>query len=316
MDSLKIAILQIAPTTTLKGNLSKGIEACEQAKTHGADLAVFPEMWSNGYERMFESHYDRVTDIPKDSVSNWQDKAIDMKGQFIQEFSKLAKKLEMAIAVTFLEKSKGQPLNSVILFDRHGKNILHYSKVHTVDWKMEYYTDCGDNFPVCELDYGRGKVKVGSMICNDRSHPEAARILMLNGAEVIIIPNACHVYKILFAEMKTRALENSVVTVMVNFPVESHPINNGNGMSCAYSPIFRIRDCDSEEISSKGIEVDTKIIEMGEHEEIAIIEIDLNKLREWRENDGRGNAYRKPKYYGKLLDKDIKNPFIRKYAKR
>ena len=47
---LKIALLQILPTGTLEGNLKKGISCCMNAKEQGADIALFPEMWSDGYE--------------------------------------------------------------------------------------------------------------------------------------------------------------------------------------------------------------------------------------------------------------------------
>ena len=46
---LTIALLQISPTGTLAGNLAKGIQACRRAAELGADIALFPEMWSNGY---------------------------------------------------------------------------------------------------------------------------------------------------------------------------------------------------------------------------------------------------------------------------
>ena len=49
MRTLKIAPLQIAPCNTLEGNLEKGIASCRKAKKLGADIALFPEMWSNGY---------------------------------------------------------------------------------------------------------------------------------------------------------------------------------------------------------------------------------------------------------------------------
>ena len=49
MNTLKIALLQIAPNNTIDENLKKGIEACRKAKNLGADIALFPEMWSNGY---------------------------------------------------------------------------------------------------------------------------------------------------------------------------------------------------------------------------------------------------------------------------
>ena len=48
--TLKIALLQIMPAGTLEENLKKGISCCRKAKEKGADIALFPEMWSNGYE--------------------------------------------------------------------------------------------------------------------------------------------------------------------------------------------------------------------------------------------------------------------------
>ena len=49
MNFLNIALLQITPRNTLQENLEKGIASCRQAKELGADIALFPEMWSNGY---------------------------------------------------------------------------------------------------------------------------------------------------------------------------------------------------------------------------------------------------------------------------
>ena len=46
---LKVALLQLLPTGTQKGNLEKGIAACKKARNAGADIALFPEMWNIGY---------------------------------------------------------------------------------------------------------------------------------------------------------------------------------------------------------------------------------------------------------------------------
>lgn len=46
---MKIALLQISPRGTLEENRQKGVEACRKAKEMEADIALFPEMWSNGY---------------------------------------------------------------------------------------------------------------------------------------------------------------------------------------------------------------------------------------------------------------------------
>ncbi|MBD5407606.1 MAG: carbon-nitrogen hydrolase family protein, partial [Treponema sp.] len=48
-EILKIALLQIMPADSLQGNLEKGLDACVRAKKMGADIALFPEMWSCGY---------------------------------------------------------------------------------------------------------------------------------------------------------------------------------------------------------------------------------------------------------------------------
>lgn len=48
-ENLKIAFLQILPGNSIEENLTKGLDACRTAKTLGADIALFPEMWSSGY---------------------------------------------------------------------------------------------------------------------------------------------------------------------------------------------------------------------------------------------------------------------------
>jgi len=307
----KIALLQIVPGRTLEENLSKGIWACKQAKEKGADLAVFPEMWSNGYEGLFKGRLeDNIKNLTQERIKIWQDKAITEDSNFIQSFARLAKEIGIAIAITFLEKTDKQPRNSVIIFNRFGARVIKYSKIQTVDHKMEYFTDQGDGFYVGELDYGRGKVNIGAIICNDRDFPETTRILMLKGAEIVIAPHACYFYNIYFDVFRASAFVNAVIYVAVNYPIEAHAINlgSGNGRSCAISPIYR---------ESPEMELDPMILEMGNHEEIAIAEIDVEGLRKFRNTDcARGNSYRKPKFYGELLNEEVKEPFVRKYARR
>ena len=105
---LTIAFLQLLPTGYLNGNMEKGINACIQAKEKGADIAVFPEMWSCGYA------------FPHDETSLRQT-AISTDSFFMKQFSGLAAELDMAIAITLLEQHEPKPRNTVCLFDRHGK---------------------------------------------------------------------------------------------------------------------------------------------------------------------------------------------------
>ena len=85
---LKIAFLQLLPVGSLKGNMEKGIKACFQAKEKGADIAIFPEMWSCGYI------FPREEAILRECV-------VPCYGSFVKRFAELAAELDMAIAITF-----------------------------------------------------------------------------------------------------------------------------------------------------------------------------------------------------------------------
>ena len=78
-----------------------------------------------------------------------------------------------------------------VLFDRFGNRKLTYAKVHTCDFDVERNLTPGEGFSTVALDTACGEVQVGAMICFDREFPESARILMLQGAELILVPNAC-----------------------------------------------------------------------------------------------------------------------------
>lgn len=66
----------------------------------------------------------------------------------------------------------------------------------------------GESFDVCTLTGAQGEVKVSSMICADREFPEPATQLMLNGAELIVVPNASDWDEVRSAGLLTRACEN------------------------------------------------------------------------------------------------------------
>ena len=102
------------------------------------------------------------------------------------------------------------------------------------------------------------------MICADREFPEPATQLMLNGAELIVVPNASDWDEVRSAGLLTRACENLVGVAMVNYP---HPQNNGNSRaySCVawrgHSPLIAVA---------------------GEDEEILIAGFDLQEIRDFR----------------------------------
>ncbi len=278
----------------------KGIEYCKKAKEMGADIAVFPEMWNTGYEMLFEGDLKDQVNISQEKVNKWNSKAIENDNEFINKYINLAKELEMAIAITYLEKAEQKPRNTVIIIDRNGNIVLKYSKVHTVDSKMEAYTEPGTEFKTCELDYGKGKVKLGTMICFDRDFPESARILMLQGSEIILVPNACYMSKIRLKQLEVRAYENMVGIVTINYA-------NHGGKSSAYSPI--VRNVNKHELNSE-------MLVMNDKEEIKIVQFNMNEIREYRSRETLGDAYRKPYAYEQLVKNNVQEPFIREDSRR
>ena len=288
MSKIKIALLQLMPGNSLVENMHIGITACRKAKNIGADIALFPEMWSIGYE-------------VSESINELQSKAISKNDTFIRSFSDLAKELQMAIGITFLEKYEPLPRNSICLFDRFGKELYTYAKVHICSFGYEKDLMPGNDFYVSELDTEHGCVKIGSMICYDREFPESARILMLKGAEIILVPNACPMEINRISQLRARAFENMVGIATVNYP-KGKP--DCNGHSTAFDGIaYKIDEPYSR---------DTLIIEAGEEDGIYIATFDIEELRKYRSREVHGNAYRQPTKYKILLSEEKQEPFIRK----
>lgn len=293
MERLKIALLQISPCGSLDNNLEKGIQSCGQAKKMEADIALFPEMWSCGY------------DIYSRTAYEWMKDAIPADSAFVESFRHLARELNMAIGITLLEKYKDGVRNTLLLFDRHGEKKLTYAKVHTCDFSVERNLTPGEAFYVTDLDTAQGNVKVGAMICYDREFPESARILMLKGAELILVPNACPMEINRLCQLRARAYENMLAVATCNYP-ENVP--DCNGRSTVFDGVAYLPD---EEDSR-----DMCILDAGVEEGIYIAELDLEQLREYRKNEVHGNAYRHPLKYGLLIETGVDEPFIREDCRR
>jgi predicted amidohydrolase len=295
MPILTIALLQLVSAgAETSANLAKGEEACRRAKAAGADIALFPEMWSNGYS---------LPD-PGDSaaVAAWRAQAIPADGAYVRRFCALAAELDLAIAPTFLERRRGAPRNSLALIDRRGAVRLTYAKVHTCDFDTEAALAPGERFPVCTLDTAAGPVLVGAMICFDREFPESARILMLNGAEIILVPNACELEANRLGQLRARAYENMLGVATANYAAPQE-----NGHSAAY---------DGMAFTADGKSRDTCLVEAGAEEGIILAEFDLDALRAWRASEVWGNAFRKPGRYGMLTSRTVRPPFRRPKARR
>jgi len=295
MDPLRIALLQALPAGwDQEANLAKGEQLCRRAHEMGADLALFPEMWNVGYQ-FFDSSKDR-------SRKEWLAQVVGADSSYVHRFQETARNLNIAIAITYLEEWDDAPRNSISLIDRNGEIQMIYAKVHPCEFDKEAALTPGDGFHVCNLDTRIGEIRVGAMICYDREFPESARVLMLQGAEIILTPNACTLEQHRLGQFKARAFENMVGLAMTNYPAP-----HCNGHSIAVDPVVFSKDEES---------LDIVLVEAGEEEGVFVADFDMKALRRYREREVWGNAYRKPGVYGKLTSSDVRAPFLRHNSKR
>lgn len=187
----------------------------------------------------------------------------------------------MSIAITYLEAHEPKPRNTVSIISGMGEVALNYSKVFICNFGADELlkpdpnaTEIGCDvnchprvsFQVCTLAGAEGEIKVGAMICADREFPEPATQLMLNGAELIVVPNACSWDDIRTAGLKTRAFENQLAVAMANYPgVDS-------GSSQAYTCVPW----------TEGKPQEMLIASAGEEEQILIAKFDLDQIRAFR----------------------------------
>jgi predicted amidohydrolase len=281
-QNLRVALVQPHPSNDPAVNLERAINYCRQSKQQDADLVLFPEMFNVGYQTSID--FDDTTD-----VSEWRQKAQPSDGAFIQRFRRLAKDLELAIAITYLEDKDGSLRNATSMIDRHGELVFTYAKVHTCRFfPMEGSLVPGKEFFVEPLDTRHGSVNIGIMTCYDREFPETARVLMVKGAEVVLTPNACGLDHLRLKQFQVRAWENSMAVAMANYAS-----GQGNGRSCGYA-------ADGEEL-----------LLADEKEGIYLVDIDLRKMREYRQKTFWGNAWRRPQLYSELISPTVEEPFRR-----
>ena len=274
---LKVAILQ---KKSLDRQYARSteivIEKMKEAAEHNADILLLPEVFLTGYE------------LPMNN-----EEALADGNPYLQKICDTAAKLHVGVVATALTKGREKPQNSAYVIDKNGTIRMKYSKVHTCDFGDEACLESGDAFHVCDF-HG---VKLGIMICYDREYPESARVLMLKGAEIILVPNDCGAMKPRLCALSTRAYENMTGIAMAN------PNGENAGNSCAFNPI-----CWDED----GNCVDNVLFMADDVTEgLFYAEFDMDSIRKYRESEMMGNTFRKVKAYDDLRSGKIEYPFIR-----
>lgn len=279
VTGIRLAMLQLAGTAfDPAANRDKAERFCRDAAAAGADIALLPEMFNVAYP------VPAVFGDP-DHARSLRTHAESADGPFVSHFAYLAAELKMAIGVSYLERRGDALRNSLTLVDRHGRTAGTYSKFHTCRFQnLEYGLEPGEDFYVWSLDTSAGPVAVGAMICYDREFPESARILMLKGAEVVLVPNACTIEENRTNQLRTRAFENEAVFAMANYAAPNH---NGHSVLCNYDGAM--------------------IAQAGEEEQVLLGDIDLDGLRGHQREGIWGISFRRPEGYG-LLTRVVERP--------
>ena len=134
--------------------------------------------------------------------------------------------------------------------------------------------------------------EVGSMICYDREFPEAARVLMMKGAELLLVPNACPMEINRLSQLRGRAYENQLAIATCNYPA----LQRGcNGHSTLFDGV--IYDMET------GLPRDMFVCETGEEESVFLAELDVTMLREYRKRESCNFKNRRPELYGMIARK-------------
>lgn len=276
--NFKIAVLQMRPEArNIEKNTLTVIEKIKESAQNNADILLLPECFLTGYV------------LPVDN-----DSSLTYDNSHLYKICSAAKKYSVGVVATAFTRGKIKPRNTALIINKNGEIIMEYSKVHTCDFADEACLESGSEFKVCNF-HG---VKLGVMICYDREYPESARILMLKGAEIILVPNDCFSMKPRVQTLSTRAYENMIGVAMAN------PNGVNAGCSCAFSPICWDKD---------GICKDNTIFMADSMtESLYFADFNLEELRAYRESEMLGNTFRKVKAYSELMNDEIKAPFIRR----
>lgn len=175
---LRTGIIQQANTADGVANRKKIAEGIQRCASGGAQIVVLQELHDSLYFCQIED------------VGNF-DLAIEIPGESVNYYAELAKKFGVVLVTSLFEKrAPGLYHNTAVVFDKDGSMAGKYRKMHIPDdpayYEKFYFTpgDLGFNPIVTSIG------KLGVLVCWDQWYPEAARMMALAGADMLIYPTA------------------------------------------------------------------------------------------------------------------------------
>ncbi len=178
MPKTCIAAIQMSCAPDRAANIAKAADRVAAAARDGAQVIVLPELFQTPY-------------FCKDQDAGWFDSAETVGASpLLDRFAELAGRLGVVLPISFFERTATTFFNSLVVFDADGRRLTHYRKSHIPDgpgYQEKFYFTPGDSgFRVAASRFGR----IGAAVCWDQWFPEAARVLALRGAELLIYPTA------------------------------------------------------------------------------------------------------------------------------
>lgn len=175
---LKIGFLQQHNTVDMLDNVERLCDGIRDLARRGAELIVLQELHNSLY-------FCQVEDV------NNFDLAETIPGPSTDIYGRLAKELGVVLVTSLFERrAPGLYHNTAVVFEKDGSIAGRYRKMHIPDdpayYEKFYFTPGDLGFRPIETSVGR----LGVMVCWDQWYPEAARLMTLRGAELLIYPTA------------------------------------------------------------------------------------------------------------------------------
>lgn len=191
---MKVALLQQEFKGAKEATITKTLELIAEAKKGGADLVVCQELHQTQYFCQSEdtNFFDHANDWQED-VAFW---------------GRVAKENGVVLVTSLFEKrADGLYHNTAFVFERDGSVAGKYRKMHIPDdpgfYEKFYFTPGDIGFEPVETSLG----KLGVLVCWDQWYPEAARLMALKGAKILIYPTAIGWFEGDSDDEKSRQLE-------------------------------------------------------------------------------------------------------------
>ncbi len=176
---IKVATSQFkAIKGDFNANINKAINFIEKAANQNVDILLLQELFQDYYfcSTINDDFFNLAIEFPSHPM--------------FQKFSNICKEKEISLPISFFQKKDNNFFNSLVVIDSSGKISKVYNKSHIPEgpgYNEKYYFEKGKTgFMVFDTP----KARLGCAICWDQWFPECARILTLQGAEIILYPSA------------------------------------------------------------------------------------------------------------------------------